>query len=188
MANESGDQAVEGQSRRDLLKKGAIAGGVAIWGAPVIQTIVAGPAAAASGYCRTSVVNITDLAVAGPTGLPARRYTFSALGTVTCDTCNTVANSDKYLWDVTNATNAFWVDHITNTFTVTRVDVTSCAVAASWRVKLTRSIQCKLPAATNPDPVLSCQRTIDYSMTPGGGGTCTPLAPTLVSTSCPALP
>lgn len=61
-------------SRRDLIKKGAIVGGV-VWAAPVVQTLTAGPAGAAGSVppsCVLSIIPAPGALCTAPSGTPYR--------------------------------------------------------------------------------------------------------------------
>lgn len=76
------DEQATPSSRRDLLKKGAIVGG-AVWAAPVVQTLTAGPAGAAGSVPPSCVLTVTPapgVTCAEPAGTAYRGRTAAGGG------------------------------------------------------------------------------------------------------------
>ena len=77
-------------SRRDLIKKGAVAGGV-VWAAPLVSSVVAGPAGALETIPCNPETDVTqiDLTLVGPAPSPQENthtiFQISYVGTSSCE-------------------------------------------------------------------------------------------------------
>ena len=141
-------------SRRDMLKKAAVAGAVVAWAAPAVQVIGSGVAGAQTGpgsVCPGCVdVNsftITDVDAGGNMNITA-----NAAGT--CGTCTVVGASINYSWSIGTLVNATDAGNLTNNQQFNVINPGQAASAA-FTVTVTRTCRC---ATCQNNQVFTCTR------------------------------
>lgn len=145
--------------RREALKKAAIAAGVGVWAAPVIQTVIPGIASAAVTNCHP--VGSLVLVSTGPSGSGCNNHTFyiQASGTFGCgSSCPGAATVV-----VTSVTGGTFADDCQATrgsaFRV--IDLGTCSSGTSAPVTINFTVTCA------DGVVHSCSQTTTYACATG---------------------
>ena len=161
MDSDQTDAVENTSSRRDIIKKGAIAGGAAVWAAPVLQSVVAGPAGAATATCYASAAPTLAWSVVSGTGT-ARVYQYVVTANAACgpDQLCAVTNTDITTRDLVAGAGAVYVSN-------TRFSSADCGQDANVTVRLEIDVTCapynetttlcftsawRLPASSNCGP------------------------------------
>ena len=135
MDSDQTDAVESTSSRRDIIKKGAIAGGAAVWAAPVLQTVIAGPAGAATATCEPSAApTLTWSVISGEN--ESRVYGYTVTPNPSCGVdplCTTaVTNINR---DLVPGTGAVYVSN-------TRFASINCGADANVTVRLEIDVLC----------------------------------------------
>lgn len=148
-------------TRRDVIKKGAIAGGVAVWAAPAISTLTAGPAFAAESTLCSGTVRIDSVANtvgAGPT--IRHRLNYNAL--CTGQGCSDNPVYPQFTWVFTPDSPG---PTVSSGGGINDDDIfINCSGLIGWSITATITHQCQ---AGGVDPTFGCSVTFHY--TPGAG-------------------
>lgn len=167
--DEHGEAATRGVSRRDALKKAAVAGAVVAWATPAVQLVGAGGAHAQAGSACAGCLSATLGRGLGQSG----QVSASAFGFGGC-AVGCAAGAVSYSWNIDAQFGLFVPGAVlnTDTFQCPRLNLVDPTTAT---LTVTVSMTCG-------GAPISCQITGDYVWPPGNSGI---VFPTNVDSSCP---
>ena len=158
-------------TRRDLIKKGAVAGGV-VWAAPLVTSVGAG-AQDISALCEPQpCITSFDLLETGTNGVYNIVNILPVKSSMTCTGGNGQCNPTSVVDSATAILGNITVSGLT-------VTVTNCAAPGTVRVRLTRVVTC------TDFETAACDLTLQFDL---AGCPTGPVSGSLVNTNCTACP
>jgi hypothetical protein len=177
MTTEETDITPAGASRRDMLKKAAVAGAAVTWAAPAVQILGSGAAGAQTGpgsVC-PGCIDITDF---DQTNRNANGLVnLVAVTNSTCGTCNVVGPDASYAWDEDEVLNNLVVVGLLND--TVQYDIQNFAQPASVTFSVTATVVCRCATCQN-NQSFTCFRRETASWNADGSA-----AGVTSNTSCP---